>query len=270
MSQPGIPDISPTITIERDQVLTLLLASIAVEEMGLAHILNAEGEKMQLAFAKSQDEGICLNQIIEVNTGVERVIRSITRLQLLLAEKLENVVTLIGSTPCSLPAPSPPVPGLHCFYCGKGSGTISRTDSDFAGAEATLLFCDETCFQYTLFKKGKRGIMSAKLVPLKQELKIRCLEGEPCLGMEKGNSLLVAGIGVMCIKMPCSKAQHSTVNFELKVCSCGRHSKFEVVTWQKDDDLFNHESGAVQVSSGELQVYVKKGEQGSCQSDPNS
>ena len=47
MSQPNIPNISPTISITRDDFINLLLSSIAMEEFGLAHIINAEGEKLQ-------------------------------------------------------------------------------------------------------------------------------------------------------------------------------------------------------------------------------
>ncbi|WP_308018482.1 hypothetical protein [Bacillus sp. SRB3LM] len=43
MSQPNMPNITPNISLTRDDVVNLLLASIALEEMGLSHIINAEG-----------------------------------------------------------------------------------------------------------------------------------------------------------------------------------------------------------------------------------
>lgn len=48
MSQPNLPNITPNITLSRSSVINLLLASIAMEELGLAHIINAEGEKFSI------------------------------------------------------------------------------------------------------------------------------------------------------------------------------------------------------------------------------
>lgn len=47
MSQANLPNITPTISIARDDAVNLLLSSIAMEELGLSHIINAEGEKLQ-------------------------------------------------------------------------------------------------------------------------------------------------------------------------------------------------------------------------------
>ncbi|MDV2886694.1 hypothetical protein RYX45_15990 [Alkalihalophilus pseudofirmus] len=49
MSMSNIPPINPIEGLDREQVALLLLASIAFEELSLAHIMNAEGEKLQYA-----------------------------------------------------------------------------------------------------------------------------------------------------------------------------------------------------------------------------
>lgn len=49
MSQPNLPDITPSITISGDDVINLLLASIAIEELDLAHIINVERGEIQYA-----------------------------------------------------------------------------------------------------------------------------------------------------------------------------------------------------------------------------
>ncbi|MEM5611349.1 hypothetical protein AAHB63_16715 [Bacillus thuringiensis] len=55
MSLPNLPDITPDISLTRQEVINLLLSSIAMEEIGLSHILNAEGEKLQ-HFMKQKNE----------------------------------------------------------------------------------------------------------------------------------------------------------------------------------------------------------------------
>nr|ABY19411.1 PclH [Pasteuria ramosa] len=47
MSQANIPGISPQISLDQESVLNLLLASTALNSVGLSHVLNAEAEKMQ-------------------------------------------------------------------------------------------------------------------------------------------------------------------------------------------------------------------------------
>lgn len=91
MSLPNIPNITPIITLTRQESITLLLASIALEEIGLSHILNAEGEKIQRLL---QNETVSLEDMLQINRSVERTLRSIIKNQMLLQIKLEDVLDL--------------------------------------------------------------------------------------------------------------------------------------------------------------------------------
>ncbi|MBH5318875.1 hypothetical protein I6N90_13805 [Paenibacillus sp. GSMTC-2017] len=91
MSMPNVPNITPIITLEREKVINLLLTSIALEEIGLSHLLNAEAEKIQ-SVLKHKD--FCLGDALLVNESVERMLRNIIKNQMLLQFKLEDVIRL--------------------------------------------------------------------------------------------------------------------------------------------------------------------------------
>ncbi|WYT59869.1 hypothetical protein MHH28_12825 [Paenibacillus sp. FSL K6-1217] len=57
MSNPNIPNITPSITLSREDAVNLLFSSIAMEMLGLAHILNAEGEAIQFTLGKLHETG---------------------------------------------------------------------------------------------------------------------------------------------------------------------------------------------------------------------
>lgn len=93
MSLPNIPDITPRIDLKREEVIHLLLTSIAMEEISLSHIMNAEGEKIQHFLEK---DDVSLEDLLRVNQSVERMLRSIVSKQILLQFKLDNILELEG------------------------------------------------------------------------------------------------------------------------------------------------------------------------------
>ncbi|MFC5559293.1 hypothetical protein ACFPN4_09325 [Ureibacillus thermophilus] len=99
MSMPNIPDISPNIHINREDVINLLLASIALEEIGLAHIINAEGEKIQFAIQKLNEAPSNLSTaaelILKINASVNHTLSSAIKKELLLDQKLKQVIDLM-------------------------------------------------------------------------------------------------------------------------------------------------------------------------------
>ena len=97
MSQANIPNITPTITINRDDAINLLLASIALEELGLAHIINAEAEKIQyvLGTLPGLTPAATLGQILAVNERVQDMLELVIKKELLLESKLKQVIKVI-------------------------------------------------------------------------------------------------------------------------------------------------------------------------------
>lgn len=98
MSFPNVPDINPNINLTREQVINLLLASIALEELGLAHIINAEGEKIQYVIGtldgQAPQEPPTIDELLRINRSVERTLRSVIKNQMLLQFKLEDILEI--------------------------------------------------------------------------------------------------------------------------------------------------------------------------------
>jgi hypothetical protein len=98
MSYPNIPNINPEINICREDVINILLASIGLEELGLAHIINAEAEKIQyvLGTLGTDCPAPCpsIDDLLTINRSVERTLRNVIKNQMLLQFKLEDVMDI--------------------------------------------------------------------------------------------------------------------------------------------------------------------------------
>ncbi|AST05588.1 hypothetical protein AF2641_00920 [Anoxybacillus flavithermus] len=98
MGFPNVPHIKPEIHVDRDDALDLLLMSIALEELSLAHILNAEGEKIQFALEALQQRKTkqsVIDDLLKVNRSVNSVLRNVIKEEILLQFKQENVLDVI-------------------------------------------------------------------------------------------------------------------------------------------------------------------------------
>ena len=99
MSMPNIPDIKPDIDIDREKAIDLLIASVALEELGLSHIVNAEAEKIQYVlgtldkdYRKEPPE---IFELLEINKAVENVLKKVIEKEILLDFMLENAFELM-------------------------------------------------------------------------------------------------------------------------------------------------------------------------------
>lgn len=70
--------------------------SVALEEAGIAHILNAEGEKLQKAVATSHN----IQELLCINESVRKTITQITLLEGQLYSKLEVLTPCLDPSPC--------------------------------------------------------------------------------------------------------------------------------------------------------------------------
>lgn len=116
MSLPNIPDINPLISLERCDAINLLLSSIAMEEISLSHILNAEGEKIQRFL---RQKSISTTELLKVNDSVTRSLKTVVKSQILLVIKLEEVVDLIENSGCQSHACKCNGKHTHCKHCHR-------------------------------------------------------------------------------------------------------------------------------------------------------
>lgn len=140
MSFPTIPEIAPTISIDRNQVVNLLLASVALEELGLAHVVNAEAEKLQAALGTLPGltvRATTLAGLLSVNRDVRRTLQTVLMKEMLLEFKLEDILDIpVGS---NIP-PTPPTP----IFIEAGSAWAVGTPYGQGNAQYVTLGPTET------------------------------------------------------------------------------------------------------------------------------
>ena len=80
----GMPVIAPSSTSRR-QAITDVIESVALQQTALAHILNAEGEKLQRIIGCRDASH---EKLLAANKSVEAMVSAITRLEMVLQSKL--------------------------------------------------------------------------------------------------------------------------------------------------------------------------------------
>lgn len=97
MSFPNIPNVTPNININKTDVINLLLASIAFEELGLAHVINAEAEKIQAVIGTlpgSNVRATTISELISINESANQTLQTVLKKEMLLQSKLEDVLDI--------------------------------------------------------------------------------------------------------------------------------------------------------------------------------
>ena len=92
MSMPSFVDYVPP--IGREDAINQIIASIALEELALSHILNAEGEKIQYVLGtlvvpdRGLSGGITIANLVDLDTTVASVLQATAANMAVLADKL--------------------------------------------------------------------------------------------------------------------------------------------------------------------------------------
>lgn len=127
MSLPSIPNITPKITIDREDAINLLLASVAMEEIGLSHILNAEGEKLQY-FLKSKPKNLC--DYLTINDSINQTLRTIVKSQIMLQLKVEDIMLLDKNNNEDCSNPCCCAESSSCCRCCSESSSESESKGE--------------------------------------------------------------------------------------------------------------------------------------------
>ena len=106
MSMPSFPNIDPP--IQREDAVNQILSSIAMEELGLSHILNAEGEKLQYILGTIpglSGSPATVSDVLAANESVRGMLETAVQNQLFLKSKMQGALTASPMQgPLALPA----------------------------------------------------------------------------------------------------------------------------------------------------------------------
>jgi hypothetical protein len=129
MSMPSFPDFNPDITCEN--AISMILTSIAMEELALSHIINAEGEKLQAVLKHLESYGgkcggqYPVNDLLRVNKSITGLLDSVSQNQMLLKSKMERALEALSEGSCKPSCPDEPIcPGKPCA-CKKCSAVFT-------------------------------------------------------------------------------------------------------------------------------------------------
>ena len=99
MSMPTFPTNMNTPTLE--EALSQIISSIAMEELGLSHVINAEGEKIQYILGTLEGATpptpATIDDVLKVNDSVQKMLETISYNQLFLKAKLSQALDALSN-----------------------------------------------------------------------------------------------------------------------------------------------------------------------------
>ena len=115
MSMPSFPKNGANMS--REQALTMIIASVAMEESALGRVIDAEGDKLRYILDRCQEADDCREtpkEILEVNRSVTGLLDVVAQNQMILQSKLALAIEAGGGCPPDPPCPPPYPPEPPC------------------------------------------------------------------------------------------------------------------------------------------------------------
>ena len=103
----SLPTFPTDLTLTREDAINQIISSIAMEELGISHIINAEGEKLQYVLGTIPGvtgPGATIEDVLNVNESVRSVLQHATESQSLLRNKLQSALSSAVLTGPTSPA----------------------------------------------------------------------------------------------------------------------------------------------------------------------
>lgn len=272
MSFPNIPDITPSINLTLEDSINLLLNSVALEEVSLSKLMDAETSKIMCVLKDCEHKDSVLQDAIKINESVDKTIKNMIKMQMLLQFKLENIkeflpvtttttttttststtttttfskstttthTTTSTTSTCSTTTKRP----CKCCLSGKGKGCISNRCDEFYLQTAVLKAfvgsdIKNRSIRYSIEKNDINYMFYASSYNI--DLERSC---------QDSNTIIVCGNGY--IKKQ-SKCNHITdlAKFILTVCEEETGCvKFKMEIKAKTNLELSHNSGIIKVEN---------------------
>ncbi|MDX8361751.1 hypothetical protein [Cytobacillus sp. IB215316] len=92
MDLPVIPELG---NIDKDQALWFLIQALTENEIALARLMEAEANKVMMAFTAFKNQTINTTELLAITESVQRTLTCVNQQQILLNNKLYDIRQLI-------------------------------------------------------------------------------------------------------------------------------------------------------------------------------
>lgn len=279
MSFPNIPDITPSIDLTLEDSINLLLHSVALEEISLSKLMDAETSKILCVLKDCEHKDSILQDAIKINESVDKTIKNMIKLQMLLQFKLENIkeflpvtttttttttststtttttfskstttthTTTSTTSTCSTTTKRP----CKCCLTGKGKGCVSnRCDKFYLQTAALRAFVgSDRTNRVIRYSTGKDDI-NYMFYASAYDIKIEC-------SCQDSGTVIVCGNGSVEKRSKCNQIT-DRANFILIVCEeepgC---VKFKMEIKAETNPELSHNSGVIKAENYDTNLLL--------------